>query len=109
MADMVTLGEATDGPDAEQRILALVGAHRSAIAFANSRRLAERLTTRLNELVVEPAEAGRLTRFPAEAIGESGIAFGAPPVVARAHQGSICREQAIRRTRTGHTANRRQP
>jgi hypothetical protein len=27
------------------------------------------------------------TTFPAEVIGESGIAFGAPPVVARAHHG----------------------
>jgi hypothetical protein len=47
-------------------------------------------------LVAEPAEVGQLTRFPAEAIGESGIAFGAPPVVARAHHGSMSREQAVR-------------
>ncbi|WP_406483626.1 hypothetical protein [Streptomyces sp. NBC_01615] len=62
--------------------------------FADSRRLAERLTARLNERIAEPAKAGQLTRFPAEAIGESGITFGAPPV-ARAHHGSMSREQAI--------------
>lgn len=66
------------------------------IVFANYRRLAEQLTARLNELVAGPAEAGQLTGFPAEAIGESGIAFGAPPVVAHAHHGSMSREQAIR-------------
>lgn len=43
-----------------------------------------------------PAEAGQLTTFPAEVIGESGIAFGAPPVVAHAYYGSMSREQAIR-------------
>ncbi|MFF4351681.1 hypothetical protein [Streptomyces sp. NPDC001530] len=88
-------------PNVEQRILALVGKHRSTIVFAHSRRLAERLTARLNELVAESAEAGRLTRFPAEAIGECGIAFGAPPVVARAPRVDL--------PRAGNTANRRQP
>ncbi|MFJ8019136.1 hypothetical protein [Streptomyces sp. NPDC096311] len=34
-----------------------------------------------------PVEAGLPTRFPAVAIGEPGIAFGAPPPVARAHHG----------------------
>ncbi|MFF7890034.1 hypothetical protein ACH40F_56950 [Streptomyces sp. NPDC020794] len=61
------------------------------IVFANSRRLAEQLTARLNELVAESAEA----------IGESGIAIGAPPVVARAHHVDV--------PRTGNTVNRRQP
>ncbi|HEX2297489.1 MAG TPA: DEAD/DEAH box helicase, partial [Pseudonocardiaceae bacterium] len=66
--DMSTLGEPTgevDGsaaggqqrssiwPAVEQRILALVRAHRSTIVFANSRRLAERLTSRHNELAYE--------------------------------------------------------
>ena len=37
-------------PHVEERILDLVMAHRSTLVFANSRRLAERLTARLNEL-----------------------------------------------------------
>ncbi|HEX3784376.1 MAG TPA: ATP-dependent helicase [Pseudonocardiaceae bacterium] len=81
-------------PAVERRILDLVSAHRSTIVFANSRRLAERLTTRLNELrAAELAEVPDLDRFPAEAVGQSGIAQGAEPVIARAHHGSMSREQ----------------
>jgi len=77
-------------PAVEQRILDLVREHRSTIVFANSRRLAERLTARLNELAEEAVEAGR---FPAEAIGQSGFTTQTAPVVARAHHGSMAREQ----------------
>ena len=78
-------------PSVERRILELVSAHRSTIVFANSRRLAERLTARLNELAdVQPAPPAR---FPAEAPGESGITTGAPAVVAKAHHGSMSRER----------------
>ncbi|HEX5118956.1 MAG TPA: ATP-dependent helicase [Pseudonocardiaceae bacterium] len=81
-------------PAVEERILALVRAHRSTIVFTNSRRLAERLTARLNELAAEgEEELLDLDRFPAEAVGGSGISFGAPPVLARAHHGSMSREQ----------------
>ncbi|MEV0681907.1 ATP-dependent helicase [Actinosynnema sp. NPDC050436] len=81
-------------PAVEQRVLELVRAHRSTIVFANSRRLAERLTAKLNELAEEPevpsAEPGR---FPAEAAGQSGVTTQAAPVIARAHHGSMSREQ----------------
>ncbi|HEX6339986.1 ATP-dependent helicase [Umezawaea sp.] len=77
-------------PAVEQRILELVREHRSTIVFANSRRLAERLTARLNELAEEAVE---LERFPAEAIGQSGLTTQTAPVVARAHHGSMAREQ----------------
>ncbi|ALG07863.1 ATP-dependent helicase [Kibdelosporangium phytohabitans] len=78
-------------PAVEDRILTLVRQHRSTIVFANSRRLAERLTARLNELAEQqPSEPDR---FPAEAIGQSGLTSGAPPVIARAHHGSMAREQ----------------
>jgi ATP-dependent Lhr-like helicase len=82
-------------PAVEERVLELVRQHRSTIVFTNSRRLAERLTSRLNELAAErpvyPADVGR---FPAEAIAESGWAAGvATPTVARAHHGSMSREQ----------------
>ncbi len=40
-------------PHVENRILDLIGEHRSTIVFANSRRLAERLTAHLNELQAE--------------------------------------------------------
>ncbi|ODV04979.1 MAG: DEAD/DEAH box helicase [Pseudonocardia sp. SCN 73-27] len=89
-------------PAVERRLLELVREHRSTIVFSNSRRLAERLTSRLNELAAEEAEAADAvdldevtdgTAFPAEAIGQSGIGGGAPPTVARAHHGSMSREQ----------------
>ena len=85
-------------PAVERRLLELVRRHRSTIVFANSRRLAERLTARLNELVAEEAEEAveldiGAGGFPAEAIGQSGIAGGAPAVVAKAHHGSMSREQ----------------
>ena len=40
-------------PHVESSIVDLIAAHRSTIVFANSRRLAERLTARLNEIWVE--------------------------------------------------------
>jgi ATP-dependent Lhr-like helicase len=82
-------------PAVEERVLELVRQHRSTIVFANSRRLAERLTSRLNELAAEsPVYPVHVGRFPAEAIAESGWAAGvATPTVARAHHGSMSREQ----------------
>jgi len=80
-------------PAVERRVLELVRAHRSTIVFANSRRLAERLTAKLNELASEQTELAPGDRFPAEAIGESGLSTGAEPVVAKAHHGSMSREQ----------------
>jgi ATP-dependent Lhr-like helicase len=78
-------------PAVEERILELVRQHRSTIVFANSRRLAEKLTSRLNELADE--QAAQPGPFPAEAIGQSGVAAAAAPVIARAHHGSMAREQ----------------
>ncbi|WP_300013777.1 ATP-dependent helicase [Pseudonocardia sp.] len=81
-------------PAVERRLLELVREHRSTIVFSNSRRLAERLTAKLNELAAEESEdAADLDEFPAEAVGQSGIGSGAPPVVAKAHHGSMSREQ----------------
>ncbi|HWE90682.1 MAG TPA: ATP-dependent helicase [Pseudonocardiaceae bacterium] len=80
-------------PAVERRILDLVLAHRSTIVFANSRRLAERLTARLNELAAGQEAIIGPGQFPAQAIAESGVSYGAPPVVARAHHGSMSREQ----------------
>ncbi|HWN31406.1 MAG TPA: helicase-related protein, partial [Pseudonocardia sp.] len=80
-------------PAVERRVLELVRAHRSTIVFANSRRLAERLTAKLNELAAEQTDFRPGDRFPAEAIGESGLSTGAEAVVAKAHHGSMSREQ----------------
>jgi ATP-dependent Lhr-like helicase len=84
-------------PAVERRLLDLVRQHRSTIVFSNSRRLAERLTAKLNELAAEDAAEGaepvELDAFPAEAIGQSGVGGGAPPTVAKAHHGSMSREQ----------------
>jgi ATP-dependent Lhr-like helicase len=45
-------------PYVEERVAELIGQHRSTIVFANSRRLAERLTARLNEIAAEQAGLG---------------------------------------------------
>ena len=87
-------------PHVEERVLDLIEQHRSTIVFANSRRLAERLCGRLNELAAERAEAaaeaspGRApARPPAEMMAQAGAAAGAPAEVARAHHGSVSRQE----------------
>src|SRR6202040_2991984 len=98
--DMANLADNTIWPDVEARLVDLVETHNSTIVFANSRRLAERLTARLNEIHAErsggdcpsatnPQVAGGA---PAQLLG-SGQTYGAPPVLARAHHGSISKEQ----------------
>ncbi|MFF1341471.1 ATP-dependent helicase [Streptomyces sp. NPDC058290] len=82
-------------PHVEERIADLVQAHRSTIVFANSRRLAERLCNRLNEIAYERAMGEKLPEGspPAEIMAQSGAAQGAPPLLARAHHGSVSKEQ----------------
>ncbi|WP_420369055.1 DNA glycosylase AlkZ-like family protein [Curtobacterium sp. L1-20] len=124
-------------PHVEERVVDLIEEHRSTIVFANSRRLAERLTARLNEIheervtaaagsvgdgVLVPAGAspaddglpvargqspGRASahapvpqpkRPPAQVIGQSGQTGGggsdpSVPVLARAHHGSVSKDQ----------------
>jgi len=128
LADMTALGEVTEDlsgpaageqqrasiwPHVEERIVDLVSGHRSTLVFANSRRLAERLTARLNEIWQdrgtaaslaagdggEPQDAtaggaaARHTPSPAKMMAQSGASSGAPPVLARAHHGSVSKEQ----------------
>src|SRR5215203_5295254 len=71
------LGPSSIWPSVYPEILRLVRQHRSTIVFVNNRRLAERLALRLNEL----ANAGNDDAEPRE--------------VARAHHGSLAREQRI--------------
>ncbi len=90
-------------PHVEERVVDLVEAHRSTIVFANSRRLAERLTARFNEIATERAgradaggaDAGEpdATRSPAALMGQAGRSEGADTVIARAHHGSVSKEQ----------------
>ena len=88
-------------PHVEERVLDEIQSHSSTIVFANSRRLAERLCARLNELAAERAEEGSgeqnpvqaPRRTPAEIMAEAGAAGGAPAEVARAHHGSVSRQE----------------
>ncbi|TDC78063.1 ATP-dependent helicase [Streptomyces hainanensis] len=82
-------------PSVEERIVDLVVAHRSTIVFANSRRLAERLCNRMNEIAHERATGEPLPEehSPAALMGGSGAAKGAPAMLARAHHGSVSKEQ----------------
>ncbi|MER7332388.1 DEAD/DEAH box helicase [Micromonospora sp. NPDC000119] len=127
-------------PAVEERVFSLIRAHRSTIVFTNSRRSAERLCARLNELAADelagldaerdgaapargvdawggpasfdrgtgarsgpasPARgtgvsggfAGPARRTPAEMMAQAGGAAGAPTVIARAHHGSVSREE----------------
>ncbi|WP_051467040.1 ATP-dependent helicase [Actinomadura oligospora] len=123
-------------PHVEDRLLDLIEAHRSTLVFANSRRLAERLCGRLNELAFERAmraeeqaeqgEGDGLRRIspddieralnlgqpagpaptreesgfaragggtPAQMMAQAGAAKGVPAEIARAHHGSVSKEE----------------
>lgn len=91
-------------PHVEEAIVDEVLAHSSSIVFANSRRLTERLTARFNEIYTErlndaagtaepAAESVAPSRPPAELLGASGQTAGAEAVLARAHHGSVSKEQ----------------
>ncbi len=89
-------------PHVEEKIVDHVLANNSTIIFANSRRLAERLTARLNEIYT-----GRLTAAeafsaapelvpagpPAQLMAQAGSSSGAKPVLAKAHHGSVSKDQ----------------
>jgi ATP-dependent helicase Lhr and Lhr-like helicase len=73
-------GEATRRsiwPAIYPELLELVRSHRSTIIFVNSRRAAERLALRLNELAADDTSPGE----------------AAPVEIARAHHGSLAREE----------------
>ena len=78
-------------PHVEEHVADLIGQHRSTIVFANSRRLAERLTARLNEIASDRLETDH--QPPAQIMAQSGASHGANPVIAKAHHGSVSKEQ----------------
>ncbi|MEL4505698.1 ATP-dependent helicase [Luteococcus sp. H138] len=88
-------------PFLEHRILELVDTHRSTICFVNSRRVAERLTSHLNDLHaqrLDPDGANPTpTLPPAQVMAQSGASAGndgsRSPVIARAHHGSVSKER----------------
>lgn len=92
-------------PHVEERVVDLVAAHRSTLVFTNSRRGAERLTARMNEVWTERLgqdvpDHGSV--HAAAVPGQSGTAVGidtrdAATILARAHHGSMSRAE---RTRT---------
>ncbi|ALG84245.1 ATP-dependent helicase [Gordonia phthalatica] len=88
-------------PHVEAAIVDRIEANRSTIVFANSRRLAERLTARLNEIAAQragddvesdrpnPGVPGGMPSY----VSGSGTTAGAESVLARAHHGSVSKEQ----------------
>lgn len=82
-------------PHVDEAIVDLVLEHRSSIVFANSRRLAERLTARLNEAYAERVGEPVPTEHapPAQLGASTEVVHGAGQLLARAHHGSVSKEQ----------------
>lgn len=82
-------------PHVDEAVVDLVLEHRSSIVFANSRRLAERLTARLNESYAarlgDPVQTSHAP--PAQLGAGTEVVHGAGPLLARAHHGSVSKEQ----------------
>jgi ATP-dependent Lhr-like helicase len=99
--DPLAGGESIRGsiwPAIYPELLRLIRAHRSTIVFVNNRRSAERLALRLNELAAEDqVEEGEGSRLAGE--GEAGGPVSAVPThtreIARAHHGSLAREERL--------------
>ncbi|MFJ6651326.1 ATP-dependent helicase [Microbacterium sp. NPDC091313] len=81
-------------PHVEEAIVDRILQHRSTIVFSNSRRLAERLTGRLNEIYAERLgiDVPEPT-VPAAMMAQAGATSGAPAILAKAHHGSVSKEQ----------------
>ncbi|KYK00404.1 ATP-dependent helicase [Microbacterium sp. CH1] len=81
-------------PHVEEAIVDRILQNNSTIVFANSRRLAERLTGRLNEIYAERiGVALPESTVPAAMMAQAGSTAGADPVLAKAHHGSVSKEQ----------------
>lgn len=81
-------------PHVEEAIVDRILQNNSTIVFANSRRLAERLTGRLNEIYAERSGVALPEpTVPAAMMAQAGSTAGADPVLAKAHHGSVSKEQ----------------
>ena len=83
-------------PHVNKAIYDQVLENHSTLVFVNSRRAAERLTGALNETWAEDNDpeslvAGR--RDPAQLMAQSDKVAGAAPVIARAHHGSVSKDE----------------
>lgn len=81
-------------PHVEEAIVDRILQRRSTIVFANSRRLAERLTGRLNEIYAERVgiDVPEPT-VPAGVMAQAGASAGVAAILAKAHHGSVSKEQ----------------
>lgn len=92
-------------PYIEAAILDQVLSHRSTIVFVNSRGLCERLTARLNELYARRCAAGdagprdacegRPVAMRSDMGSTTELVGGAEALVAKAHHGSVAKEQRL--------------
>ncbi len=83
-------------PALTERLVELITRHRSTLVFVNSRRQAEQLTARINELWQDQHQPEHPTPgpvIPAQIMAAAGISAGAPGDLARAHHGSVSKEQ----------------
>ena len=81
-------------PHVEEAIVDRILQNNSTIVFSNSRRLAERLTGRLNEIYSERIGVPLPDQtVPASMMAQAGATAGADPVLAKAHHGSVSKEQ----------------
>lgn len=86
-------------PHVDAAVVEQVLAHRSTIVFVNSRRLAERITASMNDVYTEMLTGEVPEKFPAQMIAQSGVTkrptavLTENPVLARAHHGSVSKEQ----------------
>ncbi|AKK10664.1 ATP-dependent helicase [Corynebacterium uterequi] len=84
-------------PFIERQLYEEIQRNRASLVFVNSRRTAERLTSRLNELWAlehDPESLSpQLRRDPAQLMKSTDVAGTAPPVLARAHHGSVSKDE----------------
>ncbi|WP_345801468.1 DEAD/DEAH box helicase [Microbacterium sp. AZCO] len=88
-------------PHVEEAIVDRILQNTSTIVFVNSRRLGERLTARLNEIYSErlgldlpgPSAGSGTGGMPAATMAQAGSTAGAAAVLAKAHHGSVSKEQ----------------
>lgn len=84
-------------PFIEQELYREVMEHRSTLVFVNSRRTAERVTSRLNELYAQEHDPESLSaptrRDPAQLMKQVDVAGKAAPLIARAHHGSVSKDE----------------
>ena len=79
-------------PSIHPRLLELIHEHRSTLIFVNSRRLAERLSSRLNELHDAEVEGRAPVEHASGFVGALGTGDGD---LVKAHHGSLSREQRL--------------